>query len=79
MRRPSLLTLTVLVVDDDACVRHFIARELEEVGFCVLTAANGNEALRMLEQSEMEVHLMVCDLLIRARRLSTCRQARVVT
>lgn len=61
---PQLLTLTVLVVDDDACVRHFIARELEEVGFRVLTAANGNEALRMLEQSEMEVHLMVCDLLM---------------
>jgi serine/threonine protein kinase len=61
---PQLLPLTVLVADDDDGVRHFIARELEQGGFRVLTAANGDEALRMLEQSEIEVHLVVCDLLM---------------
>jgi serine/threonine protein kinase len=63
-RAPQLLPLTVLVADDDDGVRHFIARELEQVGFRVLTATNGDKALRMLEQSETEVHLVVCDLLM---------------
>jgi serine/threonine protein kinase len=58
------LTLTVLVVDDDEGVRRFIGRKLEEVGFRVLTAANGEEALTILEQSEIEVHIVVCDLLM---------------
>lgn len=61
---PQLLTLSVLVVDDDGGVRHFIRRKLEEGGFRVLTAENGVEALTMLEQSEIEVQIVVCDLLM---------------
>jgi serine/threonine protein kinase len=61
---PQLLPLTVLVVDDDNGVRRFIVRKLEQVGFRVLTAANGEEALTRLEQSEIQVQLVVCDLLM---------------
>ena len=61
---PQLFTLTVLVVDDDDAVRRIVARELEQAGFRVLTASNGVEALAVLEQSGIEVHLIVCDLLM---------------
>jgi two-component system, cell cycle sensor histidine kinase and response regulator CckA len=61
---PQLHTLTVLVVDDDDGVRSIIARELVQGGFRVLTAGNGVEALSVLEQSGMEVHLVVSDLLM---------------
>jgi two-component system cell cycle sensor histidine kinase/response regulator CckA len=61
---PQLLTLTVLVVDDDDGVRSIIARGVEQAGFRVLAAANGDEALTVLEQSGIEVHLVLCDLLM---------------
>jgi CheY-like chemotaxis protein len=61
---PHLLTIAVLVVDDDDGVRSIIARKLEQAGFRVLAAANGDEALTMLEQSGIEVHLVICDLLM---------------
>jgi CheY-like chemotaxis protein len=75
---PQLLTLTVLVVDDDDGVRHIIARQLEQAGYHVLTAANGVEALTVLEQSGIEVHLVVCDLLmprLDGYQLATCLAA----
>jgi CheY-like chemotaxis protein len=61
---PPIITVTVLVVDDDDGVRRFIARELEQAGFRVLTAADGDIALRMMKQSDIQVHLVVCDLLM---------------
>jgi two-component system, cell cycle sensor histidine kinase and response regulator CckA len=61
---PQLLKLTVLVVDDDDGVRSIIARGVEQAGFRVLAAANGDEALTVLEQSGIEVHLVLCDLLM---------------
>jgi two-component system, cell cycle sensor histidine kinase and response regulator CckA len=60
----SLLTLTVLVVDDDDGVRRIMARKVEQAGYRVLTARDGVEALTMLEQSGIEVHLVLCDLLM---------------
>ena len=38
----------VLVVDDDCVIRRSAARQLEEAGYLVSTAANGNEALTRL-------------------------------
>ena len=61
---PELFTLTVLVVDDDDAVRRIVARELEQAGFRVLTAGNGVEALTVLEQSGIQVNLVLCDLLM---------------
>ncbi|HET6797079.1 MAG TPA: response regulator [Gemmatimonadales bacterium] len=61
---PQLHTLTVLVVDDDDGVRRTIARQLEQGGFRVLSAWNGVEALAVLEQPGVEVHLVVTDLLM---------------
>ena len=61
---PQLLPLTVLVVDDDDGVRRIMARKVEQAGYRVLTARDGLEALTLLEQSGIEVHLVVCDLLM---------------
>jgi two-component system cell cycle sensor histidine kinase/response regulator CckA len=54
----------VLVVDDDDGVRQIMARQLEQAGYRVLTAGNGVEAWSVLEQTGIDVHLVLCDLLM---------------
>jgi CheY-like chemotaxis protein len=61
---PQLLTITILVVDDNDAVRHVIARTLEQEGYIVLTAADGEQALTVVEQPGIEVDLVVCDLVM---------------
>jgi CheY-like chemotaxis protein len=41
---------TILVVEDDPLVRSFVTTQLESLGYTTLTASNGAEALRMIEQ-----------------------------
>ena len=53
---------TVLVVEDEASVRHLCARILEEEGYRVLTAGDGLEALAMLEAAGPDIHLVISDL-----------------
>jgi len=55
---------TVLIVEDVIGLRRLIARTLESAGYNVLTAATGDEALRLLEQYENPVHLMVTDVVM---------------
>ena len=52
--------VTVLVVDDTVTTRALHRRMLEAAGYRVLAAANGEEALRVLEAQP--VHLVVTDL-----------------
>ncbi|AWI90929.1 response regulator [Methylobacterium sp. DM1] len=40
---------TVLVVEDDAVIRHAALELIAEAGFAVREARNGNEAIRMLD------------------------------
>jgi CheY-like chemotaxis protein len=47
VRAPRLGPKTVLVADDDHDVRDLIAYRLQSVGYQVLTAANGPDALAM--------------------------------
>ena len=44
------MSLAALVVDDSMLIRHTVCRFLEERGFAVDSASNGQEALQMLEQ-----------------------------
>jgi CheY-like chemotaxis protein len=46
---------TVLVVDDEPDVRFYLQTILEDAGFEVLLAANGREALDILEENEPDV------------------------
>jgi two-component system, cell cycle sensor histidine kinase and response regulator CckA len=61
---PARGTETILVVEDVIGLRRLIARTLEAAGYKVLTAAGGEEALRMLERYEEPVHLMVTDVVM---------------
>jgi len=50
----------VLVVDDEEDVRNSIAAILQAAGFAVASAVNGRDAIRLLE--ELEVDVMVLDV-----------------
>jgi two-component system cell cycle sensor histidine kinase/response regulator CckA len=54
---------SVLVVDDEAVLRHFAVRILEEDGFRVLEATDGKEALDLVEAGE-PVDVLVSDIMM---------------
>jgi len=51
---------TILVVDDEDMVRSLLQRTLEEAGYDVITAANGQEALDKM--SQLDVSLVLLDV-----------------
>ena len=53
---------TVLVVDDEATVRDVLQRQLESLGFTVLTAANGQEGLEVFARRQGEIAAVLLDL-----------------
>jgi len=55
---------TILVVEDDDRVRHMTRRMLESIGYRVLAAQNGAEALLILDRHEQPVHLMLTDVVM---------------
>ena len=55
---------TVLVVEDEESVRALACRILRERGYSVLEAADGMEALRMIEEFAGEIHLVLTDVLM---------------
>jgi CheY-like chemotaxis protein len=52
----------VLVVDDDALVRRMLADALADRGFEVITAADGQDGLRVLAEELLALDLLVTDL-----------------
>jgi CheY-like chemotaxis protein len=54
----------VLIVEDEPTVRHMTSRALQEHGYHVLEASDGPEALRMVEQSEGALDLIISDVII---------------
>lgn len=56
------MPLTILVVDDDFAIRLSICHYLEESGYSVISAVNGQEALLKVE--EYQPHLMVTDIIM---------------
>jgi CheY-like chemotaxis protein len=57
-------TETVLLVEDEAAVRTAAARSLESRGFDVLSAADAEEALRMLGERAGRVDILVTDVVL---------------
>src|SRR3569833_3075501 len=49
----------VLLVDDDAVVRHRLTSLLETAGYEVYTASSGKEALRILDSTSCQIVLTV--------------------
>ena len=52
---------SVLVVDDESAVRELVVEVLEELGYTVLQAANGAEALSLL-RTEVHIDLLITDV-----------------
>ncbi|KTC44195.1 response regulator [Pseudomonas fluorescens ABAC62] len=58
----SAAASTILVVEDDAIVRMLIVDVLEELEFSVLEAADAEEALKIVENAEQSIDLMMTDV-----------------
>ena len=56
----------LLLVDDDPTVREMIGRVLTEVGYIVLLAANGQEALDFAAATEVDLVLLDLNMLVKS-------------
>jgi signal transduction histidine kinase len=55
---------TILVAEDDPAVRALASDMLREYGYTVLTAADGEDALRVAERHDAPIHLLLTDLMM---------------
>lgn len=70
LRRPELtpnepgvnVAGTVLVVDDEPAIRTIITKALTNLGFAVLAAKDGQQAIEIFERSAHEISLCIIDL-----------------
>ena len=53
---------TILLVDDDVSVRHSICRLLHGEGFHVVAAANGADALQIVEKEQVDLVMLDLNL-----------------
>jgi CheY-like chemotaxis protein len=61
---PSQAEGTLLLVEDEEAVRRLARRVLEGVGYRVLEASSGREALRLVKQWDGPLDLMVTDVIM---------------
>jgi len=55
---------TILVVEDEDTVRRMVKLVLEQQGYHVLEASNGNEGLAVAERHSGPIHLLITDLVM---------------
>ena len=55
---------TILVVEDEPALRHVARKILENAGYAVLLASNGEEALTHLHRAVSPVHLLLTDVVM---------------
>lgn len=60
--KPPQANPRILVVDDDEAIRKLLERILEAAGYRVSSAANGEEALKLLESERFQA--MITDLIM---------------
>jgi len=59
-------TETVLVVEDDETVRNMAVKVLERYGYHVIAAGGGEDAIRVLQEHQGPIHLMLTDVIMPA-------------
>jgi CheY-like chemotaxis protein len=57
-------TETILVAEDEPGVRRLVKQTLEQLGYTVLEATDGYEALRVIEQHTSKIHLLLTDVVM---------------
>jgi CheY-like chemotaxis protein len=57
-------TETVLAVEDEASVRRVLSRILRQLGYAVLEAADGDDALRLDDEDGRHVDLLITDVVM---------------
>jgi CheY-like chemotaxis protein len=68
----------ILVIDDNDLVRDYLKRALEDAGYDVVVAGDGEQGLRRFK--EQAVDLVICDVLMPNKDgLETVREIRTVT
>ena len=67
--------MTILIVDDDAGIRQLLLLFLEHKGYTAKTAANGLEALDLLQPGQPLPQLILLDLMMPVMDGATFRQA----
>jgi CheY-like chemotaxis protein len=55
---------TILLVEDDAALRAAVRQALSQLGYHLLEAAHGSEALAVWEEHRAEIHLLLTDLVM---------------
>ncbi len=55
---------TILLVEDESAVRHLISRILQDRGFQVLEARNGEDALDIAARHAAPIHLVLTDVMM---------------
>ncbi len=61
---PSRGSGTVLVVEDETAVRQLVERSLRAYGYTVIAAADGREALGIVERSGSDIDIVITDVIM---------------
>jgi CheY-like chemotaxis protein len=53
-----------LVVEDEPALRKLITRTLKQLGYQIIEASNGRDALQVWEQNKAVIHLVLTDMVM---------------
>ena len=57
-------TETILLAEDELAVRGLVRETLQQLGYTVLEATDGYEALKLVEDNKAEIHLLLTDVIM---------------
>ena len=57
-------TETILLAEDELAVRGLVRETLQQLGYTVLEATDGYEALKLVEDNKTEIHLLLTDVIM---------------